>query len=89
MESGFEESCESRGFETISGAVSMGRGLDGGPEAAKTTLPENYNLTYIGERSGVDMSGLHWNVVFGQGQMEGPLFDNMFYPNQTQVNDFF
>ena len=67
----------------------MGRGLDGGPEAAKTTLPENYNLTYVGERSGVDMSGLHWNVVFGMGQMEGRVSDNMFYPNQTQVSDFF
>ena len=89
LESGFEESCESRGFETISGAVLMGRGLDGGPEAAMTTLPENYNLTYVGERSGVDMSELHWNVVYGQAQMEGPLFDNMFYPNQTQVSDFF
>ena len=67
----------------------MGRGLDGGPEAAMTTLPENYNLTYVGERSGVDMSGLHWNKVYGQAQMEGRLFDNMFYPNQTQVSDFF
>ena len=67
----------------------MGRGLDGGPEAAMTTLPENYNLTYIGKRSKVDMIGLHWNVVYGQGQMEGRLFDNMYYPNQTQVSDFF
>ena len=88
IESGFEESCESRGFETISGAVLMGRGLDGGDTAAVPTLPENYNLTYIGERSGVDMIGLHWNRVYGQGQMEGALFDNMYYPNQTQVRDF-
>jgi len=88
IESGFEESCESRGFETISGAVLMGRGLDGGDTAAVPTLPENYNLTYIGERSGVDMIGLHWNKVYGQGQMEGALFDNMYYPNQTQVRDF-
>ena len=66
----------------------MGRGLDGGDTAAVPTLPENYNLTYIGERSGVDMIGLHWNRVYGQGQMEGALFDNMYYPNQTQVRDF-
>ena len=88
IESGFEESCESRGFETISGVVLMGRGLNGGDTAAVPTLPENYNMTYIGERSGVDMSGLHWNKVYGQGQMEGRLYDNMYYANQTQVRDF-
>ena len=84
FESGFEESCESRGFETISGAVLMGRGgFTNPPTAALPTLPESY----IGEQSGMDYTGLFWNGVYGMAQIEGRAEDNMFYPNQTQVSD--
>ena len=81
FKSGFEESCESRGFETISGAVLMGRGLDEGYTAAIPTLPESY----IGERSGIDYQSLFWNVVYGMAQVEGRIDADLLYPNQTQV----
>ena len=86
IESGFEESCESRGMETVTPAVLMGLLSNGGYEAALNTTPPYYNMSYIGERSGYDISGLFWDKVFGMGQMQGQVFDNLYFPNQTQVN---
>ena len=86
IESGFEESCESRGMETVTPAVLMGLYSTGGYEASLNTTPAYYNMSYIGERSGFDISGLYWNKVFGMGQMQGGLWDNLYFANQTQVN---
>ena len=116
LESGFEESCESRGMETITGTILMGRGLNGGDIASIPTLPEYYNMSYVGERSKYDLrqfftseasfllvqsldsshqrffylknliSDLYWNKVYGMGQMQGRVWDNMYYVNQTAVS---
>ena len=92
IESGFDESCESRGMETVTPAVLIGLKSNGGEEAAINTLPEFYNTSYIGERSGFDFkvdssgSSLYWNKVYGMGQMQGSVWDNLYFANQTQVN---
>ena len=92
IESGFDESCESRGMETVTPAVLIGLWSDGGDEAAFNTTPAFYNISLIGERSGYDFSvdssgySLWWNKVYGMGQMQGSVWDNLYFANQTQVN---